>query len=59
MYAANPKLAHEMKTVLHQGLGVANLNIIEDGLLWSRPRESFASALPKASATLRRKQAVS
>ena len=42
MYAANPKLAHEMRTVLHQGLGAANLNIIEDGLL-SEPALARAS----------------
>ena len=49
MYAANPKLAHEMQTVLHQGLGAANLNIIEDGLFSEPPsrelRQRFADGI--------------
>ena len=49
MYAANPKLAHEMKTVLHQGPGAANLDIIEDGLLSEPPsrelRQRFAKGI--------------
>ncbi len=49
MYAANPKLAHEMQMALHQGLGAANLNVIEDGLFSEPPssavRRRFAEGI--------------
>ncbi len=49
MYVSNPKLAHEMKVVLHQGLSASNLDIIEDGLFSEPPsrelRRRFAEGI--------------
>ncbi len=58
MYASNPKLAHEMKAVLHNGLDAGNLDIIEDGLFAERPsrelRRRFAEGIGDIAETASR-----
>ena len=58
MYASNPKLAHEMKAVLHKGLNAANLDIIEDGLFSEPPsrelRRRFAEGISDIAETASR-----
>ena len=48
MYATNPKLADEMRQVLHHGLSAANLEVIETGLFSEPPspetRQRFAES---------------
>ncbi len=58
MYASNPKLANEMRAVLHNGLSAANLDIIEDGLFSERPsrelRRRFAEGISDIAETASR-----
>ena len=58
MYAGNPKLAHEMRAVLHQGLTSANLDVIEDGLFCEPPsrelRQRFAEGISDIAETASR-----
>ena len=58
MYATNPKLAHELKMLLHQGLNAANLDVIEDGLFAEPPspeiRRRFAEGISDLAETASR-----
>ena len=58
MYAANPKLADEMRLVLHHGLSAANLDIIENGLFAAPPslelRQRFAEGIADIAETASR-----
>ena len=57
MYASNPKLANEMRAVLHNGLSSASLDVIEGGLFTEPPpdiRQRFAKNIDDIAETASR-----